>query len=48
MSYISEYIHSDHTEEDEFEYRLNASRENARDRYEREQEAYGYSREDDE
>lgn len=42
MSYISDYIHSDHTEEDEYEYEQNAIRDNARDRYEREHE-FDYS-----
>lgn len=36
MSYISDYKHSKHTEEDEFEYRQNCARENNRDRYEQE------------
>jgi hypothetical protein len=43
MSYISDYKHSKHTEEDEFEYEQNCARENNRDRYEREHE---FDRED--
>ena len=47
MSYISDWLHSEQTEEDYRDYQMAAARENARDRWEREHE-YDEDYEDEE
>lgn len=48
MSYISDWLHSEQTEDDYITYRNAAARENARDRWEREHEYDDYDDYEDE